>query len=91
MQWLNNVYNTPVILVWLGEHGVRDMPGSVASQSNMLTLLIQKHVACSLSFLTTTLEDLGHNQGEMMSTIGPLIFSWGLPRCAKNCDVCYAG
>ena len=27
-QWLNNVYNTPVVLVQLGECGVHNLPGS---------------------------------------------------------------
>ena len=27
-QWLNNVYNTPVILVQLGECGVHNVPGA---------------------------------------------------------------
>ena len=52
------------------------------SQSNLLTLLIQKHV--SLLFLSNhTLADLGFSQGGMLSTNRAILDRLGPPRDAK--------
>ena len=67
----STMYNTPNILVQLGEHDVRVSTSChecVTSQSNLLTLLIQKHVTRFL-LSGNTLADLGFNQGGILSTI----------------------
>ena len=62
--------NTPVILVWLGECGVHNLPGmcslpiQLANSSDM-----RMYGSLSSFLLPTTLEDLGRNQGGMRSTI----------------------
>ena len=67
----STMYNTPSILAQLGKRNVR-MSAScqecVTSQSNLLTLLIRKHVTCFL-LSGNTLADLGFNQGGILSMI----------------------
>ena len=67
-QWLNNVYNTPVIIAWLGEHGVHDLPGMCSLPIQPTNSSDSKVCGLLSLFLATTLEDLGHNQGGTMST-----------------------
>ena len=85
------MYNTPVILVQLGEHGVCDLPGmhslpikpansSDTKACNSLSPVWQPHLK---TWVTTKVEQCPQ--------IRPLIFSWCPPRDAKNCDVCYVG
>ena len=63
---------------------------NASSQSNLLTLLIQKCVACFI-LSNHTLADLGFNQGGIPSTIQAVLDQLGPPRDAKNCDVHHAG
>ena len=57
------------------------------SQSNLLTLLIRKHVT-RFVLSNHTLADLGFNQGGIPSTIQAVLDQLCPPRDAKNCDVC---
>ena len=68
-QWLNNVYNTPVILAWLDEHGVCDLLGAHSLPIQPANSSDMKAHGSLSPFLATTLEDLGRNQGGTMSTI----------------------
>ena len=63
---------------------------NASSQSNLLTLLIQKHVA---RFILSdhTLADLDFNQGGIPSMIQAILNQLGPPRDAKNCDVRHTG
>ena len=87
------MYNTLSILAQLGERDVRvstSWQECVISQSNLLTLLIRKHVARFL-LSGNTLADFGFNQGGILSTIWAIHHQLGPPRDAKNCDVCHVG
>ena len=66
VQWLNDVYNTQVILVWLGEHGVRDLPGVCSLPIQPANSSDTKAHGSLSPFPATTVEDLGHNQGGTM-------------------------
>ena len=63
---------------------------NASSQSNLLTLLIQKHLT-RFVLSDHTLADLGFNQGGRPSTIQAILNPLGPPRDAKNCDVCHTG
>ena len=63
---------------------------NVSSQSNLLTLLIRKHVTRFL-LSDNTLVDLGFNQGGILSTVRAIHNQLGPPRDAINCDVSHAG
>ena len=88
-QRLKTMYNTLSILAQLGECEVTclHLAKNASSQSNLLTLLIQKHVTRFL-LSSNTLADLGFNQGGIPSTIRAICNQLGPPRDAKNCDVC---
>ena len=64
------MYNTPSILAQLGEREVACpcLAKNASSQSNLLTLLIRKHVTHFL-LSGNTLADLGFNQGGILSTV----------------------
>ena len=81
----STMYNTPSILVQLGEHDVcmsTSCQERVTSQSNLLTLLIRKRVARFL-LSSNTLADLGFNQGGILSTIWAIHHQLGPPMDAK--------
>ena len=67
-QRLNKVYNTPVVLAWLGEHGVCDLPGAHCLSVQPANSSDTKVRGMLSPFLATTLGDLGRNQGGTMST-----------------------
>ena len=62
------MHNTPVVLGRLGEHGVCDLPGMRSLSVQPANSSDTKVCGMLSSFPATTLEDLGHNQGGMMST-----------------------
>ena len=67
----STMYYTPNILAQLGEHDVcmfASCQECITSQSNLLTLLIRKHVTHFL-LSGNTLADLGFNQGGILSMI----------------------
>ena len=67
----STMYYTLNILAQLGEHDVHMSTSChecVTSQSNLLTLLIRKHVTHFL-LSSNTLADLGFNQGGILSMI----------------------
>ena len=92
-QWLNNVYNTPVVLARLGEHGLCDLPGAcslpiqLANSSDM-----KAHGTLSSFFRQPHLKTWITTKVEQCPQIRPLIFSWcppGMPRivmCATRGD-----
>ena len=87
------MYDTPCILAQLGKCDVCMYPHfakNASSQSNLLTLLIRKHVTRFI-LSNHTLADLGFNQGGIPSMIQAILNQSGPPRDAKNCDVCHAG
>ena len=86
------MYNTLSILAQLGEYEVACpcLAKNASSQSNLLTLLIQKHVTRFL-LSGNTLADLGFNLGGILSMIQAIRNQLGPPRDAKNCDVRHAG
>ena len=90
----STMYYTPNILAQLGEHNVcMSVPCQecLTSQSNLLTLLIRKHVTRFL-LSSNTLADLGVlTKVEYYPRFGPFTISWCPPRDAKNCDVCHVG
>ena len=86
------MYNTLSILMQLGQCDVRMSVScqNASSQSNLLTLLIRKHVTHFL-LSNNTLADLGFNQGGILSMVQAICNQLGPPRDAKNCDVSHAG
>ena len=67
-QWLNNVYNTPVILAQLGECGVCNLPGMRSLPIQPANSSDMKACGSLSPFPATTLEDMGRNQGGTMSS-----------------------
>ena len=67
-QKLNKVYNTPVVLAWLSEHGVHALPGARSLLVQPANSSDMKACGMLSSFPATTLEDLGHNHSGTMFT-----------------------
>ena len=61
--------STPVILVWLGECGVHDLPGMHSLPIQPANSTDTRVYGLSSFLQATTLEDLGRNQGGTRSTI----------------------
>ena len=83
--------STPVILAWLGEHGVHDLPHAHSCLNPTCSLIRYKRVLLIFLFPIITLEYLDHNQGGMRSMIQATCIQLAPTQGWKNCNVCYAG